>query len=192
MIDKVLSCNKGIFLFSGAGSVGITLCPGCEVLLSIGALPWNPTTIDQAFGRVYRIGQTRPVEIIQFVARRSVTSVKLRLHEDKRNRLGRAAADEDYSYFDDAEENKWRFTQRILTECQPLNQHGNYDMSPERRLELQQLQLAVRRWEVAREQAHANGVPPPPPPRMAGERAAEAQPASRPDAMPLPPVSFPC
>lgn len=192
MIDKFLSCNKGIFLFSGAGSVGITLCPGCEVLLSIGALPWNPTTIDQAFGRVYRIGQTRPVEIIQFVARRSVTSVKLRLHEDKRNRLGRAAADEDYSYFDDAEENKWRFTQRILTECQPLNQHGNYDMSPERRLELQQLQLAVRRWEVAREQAHANGVPPPPPPKMDSELAAEAQPASRPDAMPLPPVSFPC
>jgi hypothetical protein len=192
MIDRFLRCNKGVFFFSAAGSVGITLCPGCEVLLSIGPLPWNPTTIDQAFGRVYRIGQERPVEIVQFVARRSVTSVKLRLHEDKRNRLGKAAADEDYSYFDEADESKWRFTQRILTECLPLNAHGNYDMSPERVYELKQLQAATRRWELAKEQADANGVAPPPKPNFSSELKAEAAPALRPDSMPLPIVSFPC
>tara|TARA_B100000963_G_C22635009_1_gene677120 strand:- start:158 stop:2269 length:2112 start_codon:yes stop_codon:yes gene_type:complete len=192
MIDRFLKCNKGVFFFSAAGSVGITLCPGCEVLLSIGPLPWNPTTIDQAFGRVYRIGQQRPVEIIQFVARRSVTSVKLRLHDDKRNRLGKAAADEDYSYFDEADENKWRFTQRILTECLPLNAYGNYEMSPERKYEMQQLQAATRRWEMAKEQADANGVAPPPQPIFSNELKEEAAPAIRPDSVPLPPVSFPC
>jgi len=192
MIDRFLKCNKGIFFFSAAGSVGITLCPGCEVLLSIGPLPWNPTTIDQAFGRVYRIGQERPVEIVQFVARRSVTSVKLRLHEDKRNRLGKAAADEDYSYFDETDESKWRFTQRILTECLPLNVNGNYDMSPDRKQELQRLQLAMRRWEIDKEQADANGVAPPPQPIFSSELKAETAPAVRPDSMPLPPVSFPC
>ena len=192
MIDRFLKCNKGVFFFSGAGSVGITLCPGCEVLLSIGPLPWNPTTIDQAFGRVYRIGQKRPVEIIQFVARRSVTSVKLRLHEDKRNRLGRAAADEDYSYFDEADESRWRYTQRIMTECVPLNVNGNYDMSPDRVLELKQLQAAIVRWEAAKEQADANGLPPPPRPNFSKELKEDAAPVSRPDSMPLPPVSFPC
>jgi len=192
MIDRFLKCNKGVFFFSAAGSVGITLCPGCEVLLSVGPLPWNPTTIDQAFGRVYRIGQQRPVEIIQFVARRSVTSVKLRLHDDKRNRLGKAAADEDYSYFDETDENKWRFTQRILAECRPLNAHGNYDMGPERKHELVQLKAATRRWEMAKEQADANGLAPPPRPPVPAWMEEEIAPALRPDTMPLPPVSFPC
>ena len=192
MIDRFLKCNKGVFFFSAAGSVGITLCPGCEVLLSIGALPWNPTTIDQAFGRVYRIGQERPVEIVQFVARRSVTSVKLRLHEDKRNRLGRAAADQDYSYFDETDESKWRFTQRILTECLPLNPKGNYDMSPDRRQELLQLQAATHRWHLAKEQADANGIAPPPRPIFSDELQAEVAEVLRPDSMPLPAVSFPC
>ena len=29
-----------------------------EVLFSVGGLPWNAATVDQAFGRVHRIGQT--------------------------------------------------------------------------------------------------------------------------------------
>lgn len=194
MIDKFLAkpAVNSVFLFSAAGSVGITLCPGCEVLLSVGPLPWNPTTIDQAFGRVYRIGQERPVEIIQFVARRSVTSVKLRLHDDKRNRLGKAAADENYEYFDEDDENRWRYTKKILNGCQPLNQFGNYDMSPECKYELQQLQAAVRRWEAAKEQADANGVAPPPEPRRPAWLEEEMSPPLRPDTMPLPEVSFPC
>ena len=60
-----LACHKGVLLFSGAGGIGITLCPGCEVLLSVGSLPWNADGLDQAFGRVHRIGQDKPVEIIQ-------------------------------------------------------------------------------------------------------------------------------
>lgn len=201
MIDTFLSCNKGIFFFSGAGSVGITLCPGCEVLLSVGPLPWNPTTIDQAFGRVYRIGQAKPVEIVQFVARRSVTAVKLRLHEDKRNRLGRAAADEDYSHFDETDESKWRFTHHILNECVPLNQYGNYNMSSVRQMEAKQVHAGIARrnaemvrWNAAKEQAHANGVAPPPKPEkyaIPDWYEAELAPPLRPDAMPLPPP-FPC
>jgi hypothetical protein len=201
MIDKFLSCNKGVFFFSGAGSVGITLCPGCEVLLSVGPLPWNPTTIDQAFGRVYRIGQQKPVEIVQFVARRSVTSVKLRLHEDKRNRLGRAATDQDYRYFKANEESKWRFTERILEECTELDDYGNYTMSKLRKTEMKQVQADVKswgdetiRWNVAKEQAHANGVAPPPMPLKPTTPAwfkAECAPLLRPETMPLPPP-FPC
>ena len=54
-------------LLSAAGAIGTTLCPGCEVLLCVGSVPWNSTTLDQAHGRIWRIGQTRPVEIVQFV-----------------------------------------------------------------------------------------------------------------------------
>lgn len=194
MIDKFLAppATNSVFLFSAAGSVGITLCPGCEVLLSVGPLPWNPTTIDQAFGRVYRIGQVRPVEIIQFVARRSVTSVKLRLHDDKRNRLGKAASDENYEYFDEDDENRWRYTKKILSGCLPLNERGNYDISPERKFEVQQWQAGVRRWQAAKEQADANGVAPPPAPREPAWLDEETSPPLRPDTMPLPEVSFPC
>lgn len=194
MIDKFLAApaTNSVFLFSKAGSVGITLCPGCEVLLSVGPLPWNPTTIDQAFGRVYRIGQERPVEIIQFVARRSVTSVKLRLHDDKRNRLGKAAADENYEYFDEDDENRWRYTKKILSGCLPLNPQGNYEMSPERKFELEQLKAEMRRWEAAKEQADANGVAPPPQPRIPPWFEEETSPPLRPNIMPLPEVSFPC
>jgi len=175
MIDKFLSCNKGIFFFSGAGSVGITLCPGCEVLLSVGSLPWNASTIDQAFGRIYRIGQDKPVEILQFAARRSATFAKLGLHADKRDRLARAATDEDYSQFVDGD--KWRETQRILSACVPLDARGNYRVSEEQAFKLRQYQRLL-------EQCDANGVQRPPPP------ADLPQPPLPADRLPLPAVSF--
>ncbi len=177
MVKLFLACASGVLLLSGAGSIGITLCPGCEVLLSVGSLPWNATTIDQAFGRVYRIGQTESVEIIQFVARRSVTSAKLRLHTDKRDRLGKAVTDEDYSQFNDGD-STWRQTRRILSTCVPLDERGNYPVEPEQRAKLRAYQRLV-------ETCDANGVVPPAPP------LGMPQPPTRADCVALPPVSFP-
>jgi len=156
MVKEFLACIEGVLLLSGAGGKGITLCPGCEVLLSVGSLPWNAATVDQAFGRVHRIGQNRPVEIIQFAARRSVTFAKLRLHDDKRLRLAKAAADEDFSHFVNGE-NRWRQTQRILSACVPLDAHGNYRVSSEQLAKLRAYQRVV-------EACDANGVARPPPP----------------------------
>jgi len=125
MVKAFLKCDKGVLLFSGAGGIGITLCPGCEVLLSVGSLPWNATDMDQAFGRVYRIGQDKPVEIIKLVARRSITAAKLKLHDDKRDRLQRAVEDEDYSHFADGDRT-WRWSANMLNGCELLDQAGNY------------------------------------------------------------------
>lgn len=175
MVKQFLECDKGVLLLSGAGSIGITLCPGCEVLLSVGSLPWNASTIDQAFGRIYRIGQERPVEIIQFAARRSVTFAKLGLHADKRDRLARAAADEDYSQFMDGD--KWRETQRILGACVPLDGRGNYVVSEEQAFKLRQYQRLVERCD-------ANGIPRPAPPPDLPQSPVLA------DRLALPPVSF--
>ena len=175
MVKRFLECDKGVLLLSGAGSIGLTLCPGCEVLLSVGSLPWNASTIDQAFGRIYRIGQELPVEIIQFAARRSVTFAKLGLHADKRDRLARAAADEDYSQFVDGD--TWRETQRILGACVPLDARGNYVVSDEQAFKLRQYRRLI-------EQCDPNGVSrPAPPPDL-------PQPPVLADRVQLPPVSF--
>jgi superfamily II DNA or RNA helicase len=174
-VRQFLECAKGVLLLSGAGSIGITLCPGCEVLLSVGSLPWNASTVDQAFGRIYRIGQDRPVEIIQFAARRSVTFAKLGLHADKRERLARAAADEDYSQFVDGD--KWRETRRILSSCAPLDVRGNYVLSDDQAFKLRQYRRLVERCD-------ANGVPRPAPPPNLPQAPVLA------DRVALPPVSF--
>jgi hypothetical protein len=126
------------------------------VLISVGSLPWNATTIDQAFGRIYRIGQNKPVEIIQLAAERSVTLVKLGLHSDKRDRLARAATDEDFSNFVEGD-NKWRQTMDILRACVPLDARGNYRISAEDAYKL-------RAYKRLAEQCDANGVARPAPP----------------------------
>ncbi len=175
MVKEFLACHEGVLLLSSAGK-GITLCPGCEVLLSVGSLPWNAATVDQAFGRVHRIGQTRPVEIIQFAARRSVTFAKLRLHDDKRLRLAKAAADEDFSHFVNGE-SRWRQTQRILSACVPLDARGNYRVSNEQVAKLRAYQRVV-------EACDANGMArPAPPPDL-------PQPPLLADRVALPAVAF--
>ena len=175
MVKEFLACHEGVLLLSSAGK-GITLCPGCEVLLSVGSLPWNAATVDQAFGRVHRIGQNRPVEIIQFAARRSVTFAKLRLHDDKRLRLAKAAADEDFSHFVNGE-SRWRQTQRILSACVPLDARGNYQVSREQVAKLRAYQRVV-------EACDANGMArPAPPPDL-------PQPPLLADRVVLPDVSF--
>lgn len=156
MIAEFLRTERAVMLLSGAGSMGITLCPGCEVLISAGSLPWNATTIDQAFGRIYRIGQDKPVEIIQLAAERSATLTKLGLHNDKRDRLAKAAADEDFSNFVEGD-NKWRQTMDILRACVPLDARGNYQISTEDAYKL-------RAYKRAIEQCDANGLPRPPRP----------------------------
>jgi hypothetical protein len=176
-VQRFLSCDRGVLLFSSAGSIGITLCPGCEVLLSVGSLPWNAATIDQAFGRIHRIGQTLPVEIVQFVARRSVTSAKLHLHEDKRDRLARAAADEDFSNFVNGDD-KWRQTMQILAACVALDERGNYLVSDAQAFNMRAYKRLV-------ETCDANGMlRPAPPPDL-------PQPPTPADRVALPPVSFP-
>lgn len=176
MVKDFLECDTGVLLLSSAGSVGITLCPGCEVLLSVGSLPWNSSTVDQAFGRIYRIGQTEPVEIIQFAAKRSVTFAKLGLHADKRDRLARAATDEDFSNFECGDD-AWRKTLKILGACVPLDKCGNYMVSEEN---LQKLLAHSRLVEMC----DANGMRRPVPPTDLPEAPKLAH------AVVLPPVSF--
>jgi SNF2 family DNA or RNA helicase len=59
-----------IFLSTDAGGVGLNLQAG-SYLLNMD-LPWNPAVLEQRIGRIYRQGQTRNVNIINFVAQNTI------------------------------------------------------------------------------------------------------------------------
>ena len=158
IVHDFLHCARGVMLLSGAGAIGTTICPGCEVLLCVGTVPWNATTLDQAHGRIWRIGQTRPVEIVQFVPRRSVTVEKLALHVDKRERLARAVTDQDYSNFEETDDQRWRWQMKILKGLRPLDAFGNYACTAAER-------VVNTAWVRACEKADANGHKRPPAPK---------------------------
>ena len=158
IVHDFLTCERGVMLLTEAGAIGTTLCPGCEVLFCVGSVPWNSTTLEQAHGRVHRIGQTEPVEIVQFVPRRSVSVAKLSLHCDKRERLARAVKDRDYSAFVETDKHRWRLQLKILKDTRKLNRFGNYAYTPEE-------QAAMKAWLELCERCDANGAPRPATPR---------------------------
>jgi superfamily II DNA or RNA helicase len=55
-----------VFLSTDAGGTGLNLqCASSVINLD---LPWNPAVLEQRIGRVHRIGQRRPVQVINFVS----------------------------------------------------------------------------------------------------------------------------
>jgi len=59
-----------IFLSTDAGGVGLNLQAG-SYLLNMD-LPWNPAVLEQRIGRIYRQGQKKNVNIINFVAQHTI------------------------------------------------------------------------------------------------------------------------
>ena len=55
-----------LFLSTDAGGVGLNL-QHANVVINMD-LPWNPAVLEQRIGRVHRLGQTQPVQVINFVA----------------------------------------------------------------------------------------------------------------------------
>jgi SNF2 family DNA or RNA helicase len=55
-----------VFLSTDAGGVGLNLqCASVVINLDC---PWNPAVLEQRIARVYRLGQKKPVEIINFIS----------------------------------------------------------------------------------------------------------------------------
>ena len=177
-IKKFMASPKGVFFYSAAGGVGIDLQKGCEVLLSVGSVPWTPSDLDQAYARVYRIGQTKDVEIIQLVARRGVSEVIMSLHGDKR-RLAAAAIDGDFEIFA-GQDVEWRAQATIMSQCVTLDSSGNYVLTDAQ-------QNRLRDYTAMAAESAAAGGPPPP---SAG-LSVPPQAAVPPSRMRLPPVAFP-
>ncbi len=62
--------NCRIFLSTDAGGVGLNLQNAATVVNM--DLPWNPAVLDQRVGRVHRLGQHRPVRVVNFVAQGTI------------------------------------------------------------------------------------------------------------------------
>ncbi len=59
-----------LFLSTDAGGVGLNLQNASTVVNM--DLPWNPAVLDQRIGRVHRLGQHRPVRVVNFVAQGTI------------------------------------------------------------------------------------------------------------------------
>lgn len=58
------------FLSTDAGGVGLNL-QHASVVVNID-LPWNPAVLEQRIGRVHRLGQRRPVQVVNFVSQGTI------------------------------------------------------------------------------------------------------------------------
>ncbi len=64
-----------LFLSTDAGGVGLNLQHASAVVNL--DLPWNPAVLEQRIGRVHRLGQHRPVRVVNFIAQGTIEEAML-------------------------------------------------------------------------------------------------------------------
>jgi superfamily II DNA or RNA helicase len=72
-----------VFLSTDAGSTGLNL-QHASTLVNMD-LPWNPAILEQRIARIHRIGQSRPVQVINFVAKGTIEEGMLSVLAFKRS-----------------------------------------------------------------------------------------------------------
>ena len=72
-----------VFLSTDAGSVGLNLQHASTVVNM--DLPWNPAVLEQRIGRIHRLGQARPVRVVNFVAKGTIEEGMLSVLAFKRS-----------------------------------------------------------------------------------------------------------
>lgn len=72
-----------VFLSTDAGSTGLNL-QHASTLVNMD-LPWNPAVLEQRIARVHRIGQAKPVRVINFVAKGTIEEGMLSVLAFKRS-----------------------------------------------------------------------------------------------------------
>ncbi|MBI3183744.1 MAG: DEAD/DEAH box helicase [Myxococcales bacterium] len=60
-----------VFFSTDAGGVGLNLQEAASVVFHL-EVPWNPAVLEQRVGRVHRMGQRRPVRVVNFVSAESI------------------------------------------------------------------------------------------------------------------------
>src|SRR6202051_3778918 len=72
-----------VFLSTDAGSTGLNL-QHASTLVNMD-LPWNPAILEQRIARIHRLGQIRPVQVINFVAKGTIEEGMLSVLAFKRS-----------------------------------------------------------------------------------------------------------
>src|SRR5262249_29533598 len=62
-----------ILFSSDAGGVGLNLQRAANCVINLD-LPWNPAVLEQRIGRVYRLGQKKPIDVFNLVSEQGVES----------------------------------------------------------------------------------------------------------------------
>ena len=75
--------NCRVFLSTDAGGVGLNLQAASTVINM--DLPWNPAILEQRVGRIHRLGQKRPVRVVNFIAEGAIEHGMLSLLNFKRS-----------------------------------------------------------------------------------------------------------
>jgi hypothetical protein len=60
-----------VMLLSDAGGVGLNLQKAASACINL-ELPWNPAVLEQRIGRIYRLGQKRPIDVFNLVSEGSI------------------------------------------------------------------------------------------------------------------------
>jgi hypothetical protein len=71
-----------VFLSTDAGGTGLNL-QAADTLINLD-LPWNPAVLEQRIARVHRMGQHRPVQVLNLITRGTIEERVLRTLERKR------------------------------------------------------------------------------------------------------------
>ena len=71
------------FLSTDAGGVGLNL-QHASVVVNMD-LPWNPAVLEQRIGRVHRLGQSRPVQVVNFIAQGTIEQSMLGVLQFKKS-----------------------------------------------------------------------------------------------------------
>ncbi len=72
-----------VFLSTDAGGLGLNL-QVADTVINL-ELPWNPAVLEQRIARVHRLGQNKPVRVINLVTRGTIEERVLRTLEQKQN-----------------------------------------------------------------------------------------------------------
>ena len=72
-----------MFLATDAGGVGLNL-QHASVVVNLDQ-PWNPAVLEQRIGRVHRLGQRRPVRVVDFIAQGTIEEGMLGLLKFKKS-----------------------------------------------------------------------------------------------------------
>lgn len=75
--------NCRAFLATDAGGVGLNL-QHANVVVNMD-LPWNPAVLEQRVGRVYRLGQTQPVSVVNYISQGTIEEGMLGVIQFKKN-----------------------------------------------------------------------------------------------------------
>ncbi|MHB1557751.1 MAG: DEAD/DEAH box helicase, partial [Isosphaeraceae bacterium] len=65
--------NFRILFSSDAGGVGLNLQRAANCVINLD-LPWNPAVLEQRIGRVYRLGQRKPIDVYNLVSEQGIES----------------------------------------------------------------------------------------------------------------------